>query len=206
MLSTIDFQGYRIDAPPGPPEQGSFTSHPTAVQVVSQVDQQLVYWAPDQYAAAVEGQPANELIWGTVTFQCYWDTIYNAVAQDTQSTLAVTYTSGVTTTDSDTKTFGMSFGVEAGIEGIKAALGASFSVSETHSVALSETRSVTQSYTAMPGTTLQVWQLYAQYITEFEKDGEVHRAMLTNAGSVEDGLILALTFPDSPLIANASAP
>lgn len=197
MLATIDFQGYRIDAPPGPPEQGSLASHPTAVQVVSQVDQQLVYWAPDQYVAAVEGRPANELVSGTVTFQCYWDTIFNAVAQDTQVTQSVTYTSGIVTTDTDTRTFGMSLGVEGAVDGIKAALGASFSVSEAHSVALSESRSVTQSFTALPGTTLQVWQLYAQYITEFEKDGQAYRAVLTNAGAVEDGLVVALTFPEA---------
>lgn len=92
----------------------------------------------------------------------------------------------------------MTFGVEAGLpSGIKAALSAAFSLSETHSVAVSESRSVTQAYTAMAGTTLQVWQLHAEYISEYEKDGETHRSVLKVAGSIEDGVVLALTFPEA---------
>ena len=198
MLSSIEYQGYTITAPAGPSEQGTLTTHPTPMQVVSQVDQQLVFWEQPSLDTVTGESPANELVPATVTFQCYWDTIYNAVAQDTQVTESVTYTSGVTTTESDTKTFGLTLGVEAGaLEGIKAALGASFSVSETHSVALSASRSVTQSYTALPGTTLQVWQLHAEYVSEFEKDGQKHRSVLSNAGSEGDGLVLALTFPET---------
>jgi hypothetical protein len=115
----------------------------------------------------------------------------------------VTYTAGVTTTDSETKTFGMTLGVEGGVlAGIKAALSASFSQSETHSVAISESHSVTRTCTAEPGTTLQVWQLHTEYIAEFEKDGESYRYVLSVAGSVEDALVLlGLTFPERAEIA-----
>jgi hypothetical protein len=198
MLSTIEYQGYTIKAPEGPSEQGSFTQHPTPMQVVSQVDQQLVYTEPPTFENVMGQKPANELVPGTVTFQCYWDTVCNVVAQDTQVNKSVTYTTGVTTTKSDTTTFGLTFGVEGGVlDGIKAALGISFSESETHSVSLSESRSVTQSYTALPGTTLQVWQLHAQYVAEFDKDGKTYRYVLSNAGTDEEGLILALTFPET---------
>jgi hypothetical protein len=198
MLTSIEYQGYTITAPAGPSDQGSFTSNPTPVQIVSQVDQQLVYTEPLTYDVAMRQAPANELIWGTVTFQCYWDTIFNAVAQDTEVNESVTYTTGVTTSDSDTKAFGMTFGVEGDLlPGIKAALGASFSQSETHSVEVSESRAVTWTYKALPGTTVQIWQLHADYIAEFQKDGTPYRNKLSVAGSAEDGLVLALTFPET---------
>ena len=198
MLSTIEYQGYTIAAPAGPSDQGEFVSHPTPMQVISQVDQQLVYVEPVSYQTLTGEQPANELVPGTVTFQCYWDTIYTVVAQNTEATEAVTYTVGVTSTDSETTTFGLSFGVEGGaLAGLKAALSASFSTSETHSVALSESRSVTESYKALPGTTLQVWQLHAEYVSEYEKDGKTYRSVLSTAGSAQDGLVLALTYPET---------
>ena len=201
MLSTIEYQGYTIKAPPGPSEQGDLAPHPTPLQVVSQVDQNLVYTPPpeEQILQRLKGDvPINQLVPGTVTFQCYWDTIFNAIAQDTQVSKSVSYTTGVTTTDSETTTFGLSLGVEGGgLDGIKAALGASFSESETHSVALSQSRTVTETYTAMPGTTVQVWQLHSEYIAEYEKDGKTYRYKLADAGSAEDGLVLALTFPES---------
>lgn len=198
MIESIEYQGYTLTAPAGPSDQGVLTPHPTPVQIVSQVDQQLVFTEPVTLDVALGKSPANELVSGTVTFQCYWDTIYNAVAQDTQISESVTYTTGVTTTDSDTTTFAMTFGVEGNLfEGIKAALSATFTQSETHSVAISKSRSITQSYTALPGTTLQVWQLHAEYVAEFEKDGTSYRYVLSVAGSAQDGLVLALTFPET---------
>jgi len=162
------------------------------------VDQQLVYTEPPSFETVMGDKPANELVPGTVTFQCYWDTIANVMAQDTQVTKSVQYMTGITTTDSETKKFSMTFGLDAAIpEALKASLSATFSTEETHSVALTQTRSVTESYTAMPGTTLQVWQLHAEYIAEFEKDGKTYRYSVANAGTAEDGLILALTFPET---------
>lgn len=197
MVTTIQYQGYTIKAPAGPSEQGDFTAHPTPMQFVSRVDEQLLYTEPPSFETVLGEKPANELVPGTVTFQCYWDTIANVMAQDTQVTKSVTYTTGITTIDSETTKFSLAFGLDATLlEGLKATLGATFSKEETHSVALSETRSVTESYQAMPGTTLQVWQLHAEYIAEFEKDGKTYRYSLANAGTAEDGLILALTFPE----------
>src|SRR5262249_232279 len=45
--------------------------------------------------------------------------------------------------------------------------------------------------------TLQVWQLHAEYVAECEKDGQTYRSVLKVAGSVEDGVVLALTFPET---------
>jgi hypothetical protein len=198
MLTTIEYQGYTIKAPEGPPEQGAFTPHPTPMQVVSQVDQQLVYNEPLSYETVMGEKPANELVPGTVTFQCYWDTIANVVAQDAQANKSVQYTTGITTTDSETKKFSLMFGLDSAIlEGLKATLSATFSTEETHSVSLTESRTTTESYTALPGTTLQVWQLHAQYIAEFEKDGKTYRYTLAQAGSADDGCVLAFTFPEA---------
>lgn len=192
----IQFQGYTIQAPDPPSEPGDFLDHPTAVQVVSQVDQQVVHSYPPSMDILLGETPANELVWGTVTFQCYWDTIFNAIAQDSQVQESVAFTVGVTTSDSETTSFGMTFGIEAPIlPGIKAALSATFSQSETHSVAVSESQTITHTFTAVPGTTLQVWQLHAQYIVEYEKDGQTYRHVLSNDGSPADGVVLALTYP-----------
>lgn len=200
MLSSIAYQGYTITAPEAPSEAGSFTPHPTPLQVVTQVDNTFVWTPPhaaDIEAVTGEAQP-NELVEGTLAFQCYWDSIFNVVAQDTQVQQSVTYTTGVTTSDSDTKTFGLALGVEADIiPGVAASLSATFSKAETHTVTLSESRSVTQSFTALPGTTLQVWQLHAQYIAEYEHGGETYRYVLEACGSVENGVILALTHPEA---------
>jgi hypothetical protein len=199
MLTTIEYQGYTIKAPDGPSEQGSFTAHPTPTQIVSQVDQQLVYTEPVSYETVMGQKPANELVPGTVTFQCYWDTIANVVAQDAQANKSVQYTTGITTTDSETKKFSMTFGLDGPVlEVLKATLSATFSSEETHSVSLTETRSVTESYTTLPGTTLQVWQLHAEYIAEFEKDGKTYRYTLAQAGSSDDGCVLMLTYPETP--------
>jgi hypothetical protein len=199
MLSSIEYQGYTIKAPKGPSGQGEFTSNPTEVQIISQVDQMLVFTDPPTFDSVMSGRGAdNELVPGTVTFRCWWKQLWSTVAQDSDVQMAVNYTVGVTTTDSDTTTFGMTFGVEgAGLAGLSAALSASFSQSTTHSVALAESRSVTQSFTAKPGTTLQVWQLHSEYIAEFDKDGKSYRYVLSTAGSLQDGVILALTFPES---------
>src|SRR5262249_103858 len=133
MLTTIEYQGYTIKAPPGPSEQGDFSPHPTQRQIVSQVDQQLVYTEPPSFETVMGDKPANELVPGTVTFQCYWDTIANVMAQDTQVTKSVQYMTGITTTDSETKKFSMTFGLDAAIpEALKASLSATFSTEETH--------------------------------------------------------------------------
>jgi hypothetical protein len=149
MLSTIQYQGYTIKAPDPPSDAGDFTSHPTPTQLISRVHRTL-YWKPANAEALelitgkeVAGQPVE----GTVTFQCYWDSIFKVVAQDTQVQQAVTYTTGVTTTYSDTKEFGMQFEIKDEIiPGISASLSASFSESETHTVALSASQSLTQSF------------------------------------------------------------
>jgi len=194
----ILYQGYTIAAPDGPSDQGNFTTFPTPVQTVSQVDSQFVYTKPVTPAIALGQEAANELVPGTVTLQCYWNTVFNVVAQDTEVTQSVQYTTGVTTSDADTQTFGMTFGVTANIlPGVSAALSATFSQSEAHTVSISQSRSVTQSYSAKPNTTLQVWQLHADYIAEFAVDGTSYRNVLSTAGSVEDGLIVALTFPEA---------
>jgi hypothetical protein len=199
MPLIIQYQGYSITAPDGPSEQGSFTSHPTRVQVVSQIDNQFVFTEPVTMDVLLGEQPANELIWGTLTLQCYWDTLYNRMAQESQITDSVSFTSGITTTDSETTTFGLTLGVSAGaLPEITAALTASFSKAETHSVALSESKTESLSVVVMPQTTLQVWQLHSDYISEFEKDGKTYRYVLSDSGSIKDGLILALTFPEKP--------
>ena len=206
MFATVQYQGYTITAPPVPSDQGQFTSHPTAVQVVSQVDQNLLFVEPTTFETILGETPANELVPGTVTLQCYWDTVYNVAAQDTQASQTVTYAIGITSTDSETTTFGLTFGVEGGaIAGLAAALSATFSTSETHSVSLTKTNSIAETYTALPGTTLQVWQLHAEYIAEFEKDGKTYRNVLRTAGSAQDGLVLALTFPESAAASSADA-
>jgi hypothetical protein len=199
MLTTIEYQGYTIKAPAGPSEQGNFTPHPTPTQVVQRVDVPfLLYWEPPSFDTLVGNSPANELIPGTVTFQCYWDTIANVVAQQAQATKSVEYAAGITTTDSDTKKFSVALGLEsATLEGLKATLSATFSTEETHSVALSESRTIKESYTAMPGTTLQVWQLHAEYIVEFEKDGKSYRYTLAHGAVPDDGCILELSFPEA---------
>ena len=199
MPIIIQYQGYSIAAPDGPSEQGSFTPHPTPVQIISQVDNEFVYTEPVTMEVVMGEQPANELIWGTLTLQCYWDTLYNRMAQESQITDSVSFTSGITTTDSDATTFGLQLGVSGGVlPAITAALTASFSKTETHSVALSESKTETLSVVVMPQTTLQVWQLHADYISEYEKDGKTYRYMLSDSGSIKDGLILALTFPEKP--------
>ncbi len=193
---SILYQGYTITAPDGPSDQGNFTTFPTPVQVVSQVDSQFVYTKPVTPAIALGQEAANELVPGTMTLQCYWNTVFNVVAQDTEVTQSVQCTTGVTTSDADTQTFAMSLGVTADLlPGVSAALSATFSQAETHTVAISQSRSVTQTCVAKPGTTLQVWQLHADYIAEFAVDGTSYRNVLSTAGSVEEGLILALTFP-----------
>ena len=205
MLTSILYQGYTIAAPDGPADQGTLTTHPSPVQIISQVDTQFVYNKPLTPEIALGREASNELVPGTLTLQCYWDTVFNVVAQDTQVTQSVTYTTGVTTTDADTQTFAMTFGVTADLlPGISAALSATFTQSETHSVAVSESRSITQSYAAVAGTTLQVWQLHADYIAEFEKDGTSYRYVLSVAGSAENGLILAMTFPETAAQATAA--
>jgi hypothetical protein len=170
------------------------------MQVISQVDHTF-YWKPEN-AKTVEALTgtvvAEQPVDGTVTFQCYWDSICNVVAQDTEVQQSVTYTTGVTTSDSDQKTFGMQFGVEADIiPGIGASLSASFSESETHTVALAVSRGLTRSFKVLPNTTLQVWQLHAQYIAEYDHDGQTYRYTLESCGSGEEGVILALTYPET---------
>ena len=197
MLTTIEYQGYTIKAPDGPSEQGSFTAHPTPNQIISQVDQQLVYTEPVSYETVMGEKPANELVPGTVTFQCYWDTVANVVAQDAEANKSVQYTTGITTTDSETQKFSFTFGLDVPVlEVLKATLSTAFSSEETHSVSLTATRTVTESYKAVAGTTLQVWQLHAEYIAEFEKDGKTYRYSLAQAGSADDGCILLLTYPE----------
>jgi hypothetical protein len=62
---------------------------------------------------------------------------------------------------------------------------------------IGESRTVTETYTALPRTTLQVWQLHAEYVVEYENDGQTYRSVPKVAGSVEDGVVLALTFPET---------
>jgi hypothetical protein len=124
------------------------------------------------------------------------------MAQQAAETQSVQMTSGVTTTDSDTKTFSESLGVSGEVGGgeipgkVGMALIASFSQSQTHSVALSVARTFTQSYSAQPGTTLQVWQLHSEYIAEYSHDGQDYRYVLCNEGDPNNSPILELTFPE----------
>ena len=205
MSTTIVFQGFRIGAPDSPTGQGEFVASPTPdpAQVVSQVDAQLLYWKegpPIETASGIGAlgatTPVSEPVLGTVTFQCWWVCLWQAQAEATELGETVTYTTGITTTDTDTKTFGLTLAGEISVPGIKEALSGSFSQAESHSVSLTETRSVTQIFKASPGETVQIWQLYSEYVTEFTKDGQDYRAKLTNAvGS--DAPILALTFPNA---------
>ena len=71
MPLIVQYLGYSIAAPDGPSKQGSFTSHPTPAQVISQVDNEFVYTEPVTVEVVMGEQPANELIWGTLTLQCY---------------------------------------------------------------------------------------------------------------------------------------
>jgi hypothetical protein len=206
MSMTIVFQGFRIGAPESPTGPGEFVdspSTPEAPQVVSQVDAQLLYWKDGPPVVAVSGIGAlgsttreSEPIWGTITLQCWWVSLWHAQAEGAELGETIAYTTGITTTDMDTKTFGMSLAGETSVPGIKQALSGSFSQAESHSVSLSESRSVTQIFKAMPGQTVQIWQLYSEYITQFTKDGTDYRARLTNAEGT-DAPILERTFPNA---------
>ena len=192
MNSTIQYQGYTIKAPPGPSDQGDFAASPTDMQVISQVDNTF----------AVDSGDDVVLVPGTLTFQCRWVCVLSVMAQQAAETQSVQMTSGVTTTDSDTKTFSESLGVSGEVGGgeipgkVGMALIASFSQSQTHSVALSVARTFTQSYSAQPGTTLQVWQLHSEYIAEYSHDGQDYRYVLCNEGDPNNSPILELTFPE----------
>jgi hypothetical protein len=127
MNSTIQYQGYTIKAPPGPSDQGDFAASPTDMQVISQVDNTF----------AVDSGDDVVLVPGTLTFQCRWVCVLSVMAQQAAETQSVQMTSGVTTTDSDTKTFSESLGVSGEVEGgeipgkVGMALSASFSQSQT---------------------------------------------------------------------------
>ena len=207
MLTTIEYQGYTIKTPEAPSEPGDFKTSPTKVQIIDQVDQTFYWRAPNAEAkefltGTVEPEVSVE---GTVTFQCYWESIDSVVLQNTQEQESTSYITGITTSDSDTKTFGMAFGVEADIlPGIGASLSASFSQSETHTVSLAASRSESKSFTGLPGTTLQVWQLHAQYVAEYQYDGQAYRHELESCGSKGAGVILGLTYPENAAAAAGS--
>jgi hypothetical protein len=124
------------------------------------------------------------------------------MAQQAAETQSVSITSGVTTTESDTKTFAQGMGISGEVGGgeipakVGAQLSASFSQSQTHSVALSVARTFTQTYSAQPGTTLQVWQLHSEYIAEYSHDGQDYRYVLCSDGDPSNSPILELTFPE----------
>jgi hypothetical protein len=192
MNSTIEYQGYTIKAPPSPSDQGGFTASPTDMQVISQVDNTF----------AVDSGDDVVLVPGTLTFQCRWVCVLSVMAQQAAETQSVSITTGVTTTDSDTKTFAQNMGISGEVGGgeipgkLGATLSASFSQSQTHSVMLSVARTFTQTYSAQPGTTLQVWQLHSEYIAEYSHDGQDHRDVLCNDGDPSNSPILELTFPE----------
>jgi hypothetical protein len=193
MISTIEYQGYTIKAPLSPLDQGGFTVSPTDMQVVSQVDNTFV----------VDGDSGDEnvLVFGTLTFQCRWVCIFSVMAQQAVETQSISITSGVTTTDSDTKTMALGLGISGEAPGeiltkVGVTLSASFSQSETHSVALSAARTFTQAFSAQPGTTLQVWQLHSEYIAEYSHGGQDYRYVLCNDGDPGNSPILELTFPE----------
>jgi hypothetical protein len=200
MSQTIIWQGYTI-AVPDPPTVDGYTTHPTPLQVISQIDNQFLVWDPQQSVAGVDLPRNNRLVGGTLTYQCWWDVVFEAEQDNSQTTAAFNYTVGVSTSDSDTTEFGMQFGLTSGIPdlpGISAALTVSFKESHTHTISLTKQTSVTKTYTGQPNTRVQVWQLHNQYIAEYPVDGGEWKRFVLEA---VDGPSKTLTYPEDATVA-----
>lgn len=180
----VTVQGFSIDPPPSPTGQGGFITSPTPIQTVAKTTVQVPYTC---YPAGKIAETCYKGVVVTASFQ--WQSVYNAETQKTPISQEVTYTTGVTTTNTETESFAATIGVSvtAGYGPISASLSASFTetTQQQHSVAFTEQNSIANTFGPVPpNTTAQYWQL----VEIFEAD---------NGDSIAQNLnyFLALTYP-----------
>jgi len=180
----VTVQGFSVDPPPSPASQGGFITSPTPLQTVGKTTVQVPFTC---FPGGKVAETCFNEVPITASFQ--WIAVYNAETQNTPISQQVQYTTGVTTTDTESEQFAATIGVSvtAGYGPVSASLSASFTetTQQQHSIAFTQETAITNTFGPVPAnTTAQYWQL----TQVFQAD---------NGDSLSQNLnfFVALTFP-----------